>query len=111
MAEKVPPAVHAEYERIHATAEFQQLRATYRSFVLPTTVAFMAWYLTYVLCSNYAADFMGLKVLGNINVALVFGLLQFATTFGLAFWYAKYSSAKMDPIADKLKAQFELEVE
>ena len=41
------------------------------------TVAFFLWYALYVLLSAYARGFMGTKVIGNINVALVFGLLQF----------------------------------
>jgi uncharacterized membrane protein (DUF485 family) len=110
VAEKVSPEVHAEYERIHATPEFAALKAAYRKFVLPTTVAFMVWYLTYVLLSNYAGDFMGQQVFGNVNVALLFGLLQFVTTFAIAYAYARYSAARMDPIADELRDQFERKV-
>ena len=50
----------------------------------------MAWYLLYVLMSTWAHDFMSTKVVGNINVALVFGLLQFVTTFLIAWLYARY---------------------
>lgn len=110
VAEKVSPEVQAEYQRLHATAEFRALQSAYRRFVVPTTIAFMVWYLTYVLCSNYAGDFMDQQVFGNINVALLFGLLQFVTTFAIAYAYARYSLAKMDPISDELRAQFEREV-
>jgi uncharacterized membrane protein (DUF485 family) len=54
---------------------------------------------------------MGTQVVGNINVALVWGLLQFVTTFGIAWAYASYSAKNMDPIADDLRGQFEREVE
>ena len=110
MAENVSPQAHAAYERIHASDEFATLKKSYLSFVGPMTVAFLAWYLLYVLCSNYAPGLMNAKIVGNINVALVFGLLQFVTTFGIAYWYAKYSAAKMDPIADALNDEFEQEV-
>ena len=43
--------------------------------------------------SNWATDFMGTKVVGNINVALVFGLLQFVSTFLIAFLYARYANS------------------
>ena len=46
--------------------------------------------------SNWATDFMGTKVVGNINVALVFGLLQFVTTFLIAWLYARYSNSQLD---------------
>lgn len=91
------------YDRLYETSEFQELRHRYRSFVLPATVAFLAWYLLYVVMSNWAGGFMSTTVIGNINVALVFGLLQFVTTFGLAWFYSRYSSSKLDPLAHQLE--------
>ena len=79
------------YDRLHETAEFTELRRRYRGFVFPATVAFLSWYLLYVVMSNWAPDFMSQKLWGNINVALVFGLLQFVTTFLLA-WHLQPSS-------------------
>ena len=111
MAEKVSAEAHAAYQRIHATDEFAELKRSYFGFVVPLTVAFMAWYLLYVLMSNYAHDFMAHKLFGNINVALVFGLLQFVTTFGIAIWYARFAARRMDPIADKLRDEYEREIE
>ncbi|HXH81141.1 DUF485 domain-containing protein [Nocardioides sp.] len=94
------------YDRLHATPEFNELRKRYRGFVIPATVAFLAWYLLYVVMSNWASGFMNTKLFGNINVALVFGLLQFATTFGLAFLYSRYSNAKLDPLARELEQAY-----
>lgn len=110
MAEKITPEVHAAYERIHSTPEFAELRRRYLKFVVPMTVTFMLWYLLYVVCSNWAPGLMGAKVFGNINIALLFGLLQFATTFGIAWWYARYSAREMDPIASELLVSFDKEV-
>jgi uncharacterized membrane protein (DUF485 family) len=97
----------SDYERIAATAEFSELRRRYRGFVFPATAAFLTWYLLYVVMSMWASDFMGTQVVGNINVALVFGLLQFVTTFVLAWLYSKYSTRQLDPLASKLAADFE----
>lgn len=94
------------YDRLHATPEFNELRKRYRGFVIPATVAFLAWYLLYVVMSNWASGFMDTKLVGNINVALVFGLLQFATTFGLAFLYSRFSNAKLDPLARELEQAY-----
>lgn len=94
------------YDRLHETAEFTELRRRYRSFVFPATIAFLAWYLLYVVLSNWAGGFMSTQVVGHINVALVFGLLQFATTFGIAFAYARYSQSKLDPLARQLDADY-----
>ena len=110
MAERISPEAHAAYQRIHASEEFAELKRSYVRFVVPMTIAFMAWYLLYVLLSNYADDFMAHKVFGNINIALIFGLLQFVTTFGIAIWYARFAARRMDPIADRLGDEYEKEV-
>lgn len=94
------------YDELHARPEFTELRRLYRGFVFPATVAFLTWYLLYVVMSNWAGGFMGTKVVGNVNVALVFGLLQFATTFLIAWLYARYSTAKLDPLAKTLDDEF-----
>ena len=98
---------HEEYLRIHASEDFALLRRKFRAFVIPTTVAFMVWYLLYVLMSSWAGDFMGTKLIGNINVALVFGLLQFLTTFVIAWMYSSYAARELDPIAGRLQKQFD----
>ncbi|MER5444035.1 DUF485 domain-containing protein [Streptomyces sp. NPDC059690] len=89
------------------SAEFGELRRSYRSFAFPLTVGFIAWYLLYVLLSNYAGDFMGTKLFGNINVALVLGLAQFLTTFLIAWWYSRHAAAKLDPKAEAIKSRME----
>ena len=110
MVEKTTAAEDASYERIRATDEFAQLKKSYLGFVVPMTIAFMVWYLTYVICSNWAPSFMNIKLVGNINVALVFGLLQFLTTFLIAYVYSRFSAKNIDPIADKLRAEYDGEI-
>ena len=102
---------HAAYERIHASAEFQTLRRRYRNFALPWTVAFMVWYMLYVFASNWATGFMNTRIVGNINVALVFGLLQFASTFGIAWLYARHANRHLEPLAQKLEAEYNAEAD
>ncbi|MET7455569.1 DUF485 domain-containing protein [Streptomyces sp. NPDC005574] len=101
-----PPSAQ-EYTEVHESAEFAELRRTHRSFAFPLTFAFIAWYLLYVLLSNYAGDFMGTKVGGNINIAMVLGLAQFLTTFLIAWWYARHAAAKLDPKAEAIKSRME----
>jgi uncharacterized membrane protein (DUF485 family) len=49
---------------------------------------------------------MNHKLLGNINVALVFGILQFATTFLIAWLYARYMNRNVDPMARAVEARY-----
>jgi uncharacterized membrane protein (DUF485 family) len=97
------------YDRLHETAEFQELRRRFRKFAFPATFAFLAWYLLYVLMSMWASGFMDHQLWGHINVALVFGLLQFLTTFVLAWMYARYMDREVDPIARQLETQYDKE--
>lgn len=94
------------YDELRDSADFKELRHRYRSFVFPATVAFLSWYLLYVVLCNWAGDFMGTQVVGNINVALVLGLLQFVTTFLIAWVYSRYSAARLDPLARTLDERF-----
>jgi uncharacterized membrane protein (DUF485 family) len=94
------------YAELHATAEFAELRKKFRGFVIPATIAFMSWYLLYVVMSNWAHDFMSTQIVGNINVALVFGLLQFVTTFLIAWLYGRHMGRNVDPIARKLEQRY-----
>ena len=99
------------YDKLHAEPAFTQLRHSYRSFVFPATVAFLSWYLLYVVMCMWASDFMDQQLIGNINIGLAFGLLQFVTTFTLAWVYARYSNSRLDPLARKLDEQYIAELE
>ncbi|WP_435874799.1 DUF485 domain-containing protein [Nonomuraea dietziae] len=92
---------------MQASSEFQELRRRFRAWTFPMTAAFLAWYLLYVVLSGWARDFMAIKVLGNINVALIFGLLQFVSTFWIAWAYSRHMEKKLDPISDKLRHEVE----
>jgi len=95
------------YDTLQESPDFIELRKRYRGFAIPATIAFLSWYLLFVVMSNWATGFMNIKVVGNINVALVFGLLQFLTTFLIAWLYARYSAAKLDPLARSLNDEYE----
>ncbi|GGK37092.1 hypothetical protein GCM10010124_32220 [Pilimelia terevasa] len=84
-------------------SDIEVLRRRFRRFAFPMTAAFLAWYLLYVLLSAYARDLMGVRVFGNVNVALLLGIGQFASTFGIAAWYAAYARRRLDPLADRLR--------
>ncbi|MFC9594164.1 DUF485 domain-containing protein [Streptomyces sp. NPDC056944] len=96
-----------QFIEVQEGAEFGELRRTYRSFAFPLTLAFIAWYLLYVLLSNYAGGFMGTRLFGNINVALVLGLGQFLTTFLIAWLYSRHAARRLDPRADAIRTRME----
>ncbi|HET8961965.1 DUF485 domain-containing protein [Nocardioides sp.] len=99
-------SAHPLYLELHETSDFAELRRKFRGFVIPATIAFMSWYLLFVVMSNWADDFMSTPVIGNINVGLVFGLLQFVSTFLIAWLYGRYMERNVDPLARKLEKRY-----
>lgn len=95
------------WEETQASPEFQHLKHSLRRFAFPATAAFLGWYLLYVVMSGYARGFMDTKLMGNINVAYVFGLLQFVSTFALAYLYSRYADKHLDPTADAIRGRLE----
>ncbi|WP_346279032.1 DUF485 domain-containing protein [Pseudonocardia sp.] len=95
------------YEQVQASPEFVDLRSRLRRFVFPMSIAFLAWYLAYVLLASYAPGFMAIKVFGNINVGLIIGLLQFVSTFAITTIYVRYADKHLDPAAEKIRQQIE----
>ncbi|GAA4559737.1 DUF485 domain-containing protein [Pseudonocardia xishanensis] len=113
MSTETPPpearttSAEPDWETVQASPEFQALRSRLRRFVFPLTVGFLAWYLLYVLLASYAPSFMAIKLVGNINVGLVFGLLQFVSTFAITTWYVKWADKKFDPHATAIREEIE----
>ena len=101
------PSGGSTYEEVQQSAEFAELKRRFRRFVFPMTALFLAWYFLYVLLAAYATDFMATKVVGNINVGLIFGLLQFVSTFTITMIYARWADREFDPTADRLRDHIE----
>lgn len=103
--------VREHYVEMRLDPRFVELRASFRRFIIPATLGFLSWYLLYVMLSTYARDFMGQRLLGDINVAMLLGLLQFVTTFLIARRYARFAAARLDPISAELRAELEADDE
>ena len=96
-----------EYLEAQRSPEFAELRRRFRRFAFPATVAFLAWYLLYVVLSVYAHDFMAKPLFGNVSIGLAFGLLQFVSTFVLTHLYVSHANRRTDPIADEMRERLE----
>lgn len=99
-----------DFQEVQASEQFKELRKLHRSFVFPMAVAFLLWYLAYVLLADYAVDFMSTKVWGNINLGLILGLLQFVSTFAITSFYVSYSNRKLDPLATEIRNELEARI-
>ncbi|MFS8102305.1 DUF485 domain-containing protein [Lentzea alba] len=82
---------------IRQTDEFRALRRSLTTFIFPMTALFLASYLTFVLLSAYAKDFVSTKVIGVINLGILLGLGQFVTSIIITLGYARYAKRRLDP--------------
>ncbi|GAB3880338.1 DUF485 domain-containing protein [Kibdelosporangium lantanae] len=96
-----------DWAAVQNSPDFVELRRRLRRFVFPMAGLFLVWYLVYVLLADYAHGFMSTKVFGNINVALILGLLQFVSTFVITGLYVRYANRKLDPQSAKIREQIE----
>jgi uncharacterized membrane protein (DUF485 family) len=93
-----------------ASPEFQDLKRKFRGFAFPLTIAFLAWYFLYVILTAFAREWIATPVIGNINIALVLGLLQFASTFLIMWLYERHSSKNLDGASEKIRDKVDKEL-
>ncbi|MEU0137483.1 DUF485 domain-containing protein [Streptomyces sp. NPDC006296] len=91
------------YLEVQKSPAFREVRRRYRRFVVPAAVAFLLWYLAYVIAATTAHDLMARPVAGALNVAMVAGLGQFLTTFLLTWAYARHARLHRDRAALELR--------
>ena len=95
------------YELVQHSREFLTLRRRLNYFVMPVTLMFLGWYFLYVILAAFAPAFMRLRVLGEMNVGLCLGLLQFASTFVIALSFGRWASRDFDPLAARVRQRLE----
>ena len=93
-----------------ASPEFQALKRKFRNYAFPVAAVSVAWYFLYVLLTAFARDLIKTPVFGNINVAFILGVLQFVTTFAIAWAYDNHSTKHLDDASDKIARQVEKEL-
>ncbi|MEU8674939.1 DUF485 domain-containing protein [Streptomyces sp. NPDC048560] len=91
------------YLEVQRSEAFREVRRRYRRFVVPASVAFLLWYVAYVVAATTAHELMARPVLGAVNVAMVAGLGQFCTTFLLTWAYARHARLRRDRAALDLR--------
>ena len=101
LAEARTEATH-DWERIERSPEFQELVRKRRSFVVPATIFFLAYYMGFILLTGYAEDFMASSVYQGLTVGYCLALTQFVMVFVLGIWYLRKASREYDPLAQKV---------
>src|SRR5688500_18089361 len=91
-----------DWERIERSPEFQELVRKRRSFVLPATIFFLAYYMGFILLTGYAEAFMASSVYEGLTVGYCLALTQFVMVFALGIMYLRRADRDYDPLARKV---------
>jgi uncharacterized membrane protein (DUF485 family) len=91
-----------DWERIERSPEFQELIRKRRSFVVPATIFFLAYYMGFILLCGYAKDFMAESVYEGLTVGYCLALTQFVMVFVLGIAYLRKSDRDYDPLAYRI---------
>ncbi|AXG80691.1 DUF485 domain-containing protein [Streptomyces paludis] len=97
------PSASDIYREVQRSAAFQEVRGRYRRFVVPASLAFLTWYLAYVVAATTAPGLMARPVAGAVNVAMLAGLGQFLSTFLLTWAYVRHARLHRDRAALELR--------
>jgi uncharacterized membrane protein (DUF485 family) len=89
-----------DWDGIERSDEFQGLVKKRRSFVVPATIFFLAYYMGFILLAGYAPDFMGDSVYEGLTVGYCLALTQFLMVFVLGVWYLRKADREFDPLSD-----------
>ena len=91
-----------DWESIEHSPEFQELVRKRRSFVLPATIFFLAYYMGFILLAGYAKDFMASSVYEGLTVGYCLALTQFVMVFVLGIMYLRRSNRDYDPLSARV---------
>jgi uncharacterized membrane protein (DUF485 family) len=95
-----------DWEAIERSPEFQELVRRRRSFVVPCTIFFLAWYFGFILLTAYASDFMSERVYEGLTVGYCLALTQFVMVVVLGLWYLRKADREFDPLAERAIAAY-----
>ncbi len=91
-----------DWEEIERSPAFQELVRKRKSFVLPGTIFFLAWYMGFIALASYAPDFMAESVIDGLTVGYCLALTQFVMVFALGIMYLRRSDREYDPLSHRV---------
>ena len=95
-----------DWESIERSPEFQELVRKRKTFVLPGTIFFLAWYMGFILLTAYAESFMSERVYEGLTVGYCLALTQFVMVLVLGLLYLRKADSVFDPLAKKAIARY-----
>jgi len=91
-------------KRIAASKQFQNLLAVRKMFIVPAFTFFLVDFVGFVVLVGYAPKVASIRLMGTVNVAYLFALLQFLLGWTIAGLYLM-ASEKFDRLTKDILDQ------
>lgn len=98
-----PRVTTARVQDFTHAQDFTKLCERLRGFVYPMIIFFLGWYFLYILLAVFMPGFLSIRVFDNINVDLIFGLLQFVSTLVITIAYVRFANQRLDPVGNRIR--------
>lgn len=87
-----------DWQAIEASAEFRELTAARRRFVVPATIFFLAFFFAWLLLAALAPGFMSLQVWGGMTIGFLLAAAQIFMTWIITILYLRKSDRELEPL-------------
>jgi len=91
----------SHWDEIAASKAFRDLMGTKKIFIVPAFIFFVLYYFALPVLVGYAPRFMSTKVIGQVNLAYLFALSQFAVAWIIAGLYVR-AAGDFDRLAEDI---------
>lgn len=95
-----------DWAKVEADPDFRELVRAKRGFIFPATVFFIIYYFALPVLVGYWPELMSRDVIGEINIAYLFALSQFAMAWVIMVMYvrrAKLFDRMVDSLVGRLR--------
>jgi uncharacterized membrane protein (DUF485 family) len=86
-----------DWVAIERSPEFRELAGRRRRFIVRASVFFLAFFLTYLLLTAFAQDFMGTEIAG-MPLAFLLAVAQVLMTWVVTWLYLRTSDRELEPL-------------
>ena len=87
-----------------AQAAVRSLVSAKLRFLVPMTVIFMVGYIGLTVIAGFAKGFMGVKVVGSLNLGFALIAFNYVLSWVLALVYERIANKLFDPLASRAAA-------
>jgi uncharacterized membrane protein (DUF485 family) len=92
-----------DWQAVERSPEFRELVRRRKAFLVPITVFWLAFFLTYLLLAAFAPSVMGERVLG-VSLGFLLSVAQVLMTWLVTFLYIRRADRVFEPLERRAAA-------